>query len=105
MVAGGLTEKVVSDKTVSFHFPSCGPIPPPVIMVQNVSFRYKDDTPWIYRNLEFGLDLDSRLALVRNGNLVRTFNDASLHSHSLGWAEWCRQVYFVETYIRRSRSY
>ena len=28
MVAGGLTEKVASDKTVSFHFPSCGPIPP-----------------------------------------------------------------------------
>ena len=64
MVAGGLTEKVVDDKTVSFHFPSCGPIPPPVIMVQNVSFRYSDTTPWIYRNLEFGIDLDTRLALV-----------------------------------------
>jgi len=64
MVAGGLTEKVSSDKTVSFHFPSCGPIPPPVIMVQNVSFRYSDTTPWIYRNLEFGIDLDTRLALV-----------------------------------------
>lgn len=64
MVAGGLTEKVVSDKTVSFHFPSCGAIPPPVIMVQNVSFRYNDATPWIYRNLEFGIDLDTRLALV-----------------------------------------
>ena len=24
MVAGGLTEKVERDKTVSFHFPSCG---------------------------------------------------------------------------------
>jgi len=29
-----------------------------------VSFRYSDDTAWIYQNLEFGLDLDSRLALV-----------------------------------------
>lgn len=65
MVAGGLTEKVVSEKTVSFHFPSCGPIPPPVIMVQNVSFRYNEKSDWIYRNLEFGLDLDSRIALVR----------------------------------------
>lgn len=64
MVAGGLTEKVATDKTVSFHFPSCGPIPPPVIMVQNVSFRYSDTTPWIYKNLEFGIDLDTRLALV-----------------------------------------
>lgn len=64
MVAGGLTEKVVNDKTVHFYFPSCGTIPPPVIMVQNVSFRYNDKTPWIYKNLEFGIDLDSRVALV-----------------------------------------
>lgn len=64
MVAGGLTEKVIADKSVTFYFPSCGTIPPPVIMVQNVSFRYKDDGPWIYRNLEFGIDLDTRLALV-----------------------------------------
>jgi ATP-binding cassette subfamily F protein 2 len=64
MVAGGLTDRVVSDKTVTFYFPSCGTIPPPVIMVQNVSFRYNDKTPHIYKNLEFGIDLDTRLALV-----------------------------------------
>lgn len=64
MVAGGLTEKVTSDRSVSFCFYSCGEIPPPVIMVQNVSFRYNDHTPWIYKNLEFGMDLDTRLALV-----------------------------------------
>lgn len=64
MVAGGLTEKVTADRTLTFYFYSCGTIPPPVIMVQNVSFRYSDDTPWIYRNLEFGVDLDTRLALV-----------------------------------------
>jgi len=64
MVAGGLTEKVESDRSVSFCFYSCGTIPPPVIMVQNVSFRYSDATPYIYKNLEFGLDLDTRLALV-----------------------------------------
>merc|ERR1719385_401717 len=64
MVAGGLTEKVASQHSVSFYFYSCGELPPPVIMIENVSFRYNDTTPWIYRNLEFGLDLDSRLALV-----------------------------------------
>merc|ERR1719447_1856602 len=64
MVAGGLTEKVSREKTLSFYFPDCGKIPPPVIMVQNVSFRYNETTPWIYRNLEFGIDLDTRLALV-----------------------------------------
>jgi len=64
MVAGGLTERVAADKVVSFYFPSCGTIPPPVIMVQNVSFRYNQTQPWIYKNLEFGIDLDTRLALV-----------------------------------------
>ncbi|XP_075158819.1 ATP-binding cassette sub-family F member 2 [Haematobia irritans] len=64
MVAQGLTEKVTDDKVLNFYFPSCGTIPPPVIMVQNVSFRYNDSTPWIYKNLEFGIDLDTRLALV-----------------------------------------
>lgn len=34
MVAQGLTDKVVDDKTLNFCFPSCGTIPPPVIMVQ-----------------------------------------------------------------------
>lgn len=64
MVASGLTEKATADKTLSFYFPDCGKIPPPVIMVQNVSFRYNETTPWIYKNLEFGIDLDTRLALV-----------------------------------------
>uniref|UniRef100_A0A182S6N6 ABC transporter domain-containing protein n=1 Tax=Anopheles maculatus TaxID=74869 RepID=A0A182S6N6_9DIPT len=64
MVAQGLTEKAVDEKQLNFSFPSCGTIPPPVIMVQNVSFRYNDKTPYIYKNLEFGIDLDTRLALV-----------------------------------------
>lgn len=64
MVAAGLTEKVTSDKTLSFDFPECGKVPPPVLMVQHVSFRYADDKPLIYKDLEFGLDLDSRIALV-----------------------------------------
>merc|ERR1719414_907324 len=64
MVAGGLTEKVTSQHSVSFYFYSRGELPPPVIMIENVSFRYNDSTPFIYKNLEFGVDLDTRLALV-----------------------------------------
>jgi len=64
MVDSGLTEKVGTDKTVSLFFPSCGKIPPPVIMVQHVSFRYSDDQPLIYKDLDFGIDLDTRVALV-----------------------------------------
>lgn len=64
MVAGGLTEKVVTDKVISFSFPDCGSIPPPVIMVQGVSFRYAPDRPLVYRGIDFGIDLETRLALV-----------------------------------------
>ncbi|KAH8338453.1 hypothetical protein KR059_005080 [Drosophila kikkawai] len=64
MVAQGLTERVSGDKLLSFSFPACGKVPPPVIMVQNVHFRYTGETPWIYKDLEFGIDLDTRLALV-----------------------------------------
>jgi ATP-binding cassette subfamily F protein 2 len=64
MVDGGLTEKVVADKTLSFTFPDCGKIAPPVLSVQNVSFKYKNDAHWIYKNLDFGIDLDTRVALV-----------------------------------------
>lgn len=64
MVDSGLTEKVGRDKTVTFYFPDCDSIPPPVIMVQHVSFKYPKSTNYIYKDLDFGLDLDSRIALV-----------------------------------------
>ncbi|XP_059174746.1 ATP-binding cassette sub-family F member 2-like [Physella acuta] len=64
MVDSGLTERVASDKTVSFYFPSCGVIPPPVIMVQHVSFQYSETQKHIYKDLDFGIDLDTRVALV-----------------------------------------
>ena len=31
---------------------------------QNVSFKYSEAQDYIYKNLEFGIDLDTRLALV-----------------------------------------
>jgi len=64
MVEGGLAEKVSTDKTLSFYFYECGTLPPPVIMVQNVSFQYTKEKPFIYKDLEFGIDLDARIALV-----------------------------------------
>jgi ATP-binding cassette subfamily F protein 2 len=64
MVAGGLTEKVSNDKVKQFYFFDPGEVPPPVIMVQHVSFRYGPDKPWIYKDLDFGIDLDTRVALV-----------------------------------------
>merc|ERR1711970_1050183 len=64
MVDGGLTERVSRDKTVTFYFPDCDNIPPPVLMVQHVSFKYPGAPKKIFNDLDFGLDLDSRIALV-----------------------------------------
>ncbi len=51
-------------QVIAFAFADCGVIPPPVIMVQSVSFRYNDSSPFIYKNLDFGIDLETRVALV-----------------------------------------
>lgn len=64
MVAGGLTEKVVKDKVLTFYFPDCGKLAPPVVQVQTMSFSYGEDKRAIYKKLDFGIDLESRIALV-----------------------------------------
>jgi len=64
MIEGGLTEKVASDRQISFYFPDCGKLPPPVLAVENVSFGYDEKKGMLYRNLDFGMDLDTRIALV-----------------------------------------
>ena len=33
-------------------------------MVQHVSFKYSDDLPLVYNKVDFGIDLESRIALV-----------------------------------------
>jgi len=63
MVDKGLAERVVSDKLFTFKFNECGKLPPPVLQFQSVGFGY-DPNKLIYRNLDFGVDLDSRVALV-----------------------------------------
>uniref|UniRef100_A0A915ECZ5 ABC transporter domain-containing protein n=1 Tax=Ditylenchus dipsaci TaxID=166011 RepID=A0A915ECZ5_9BILA len=64
MVAGGLTDKVAEEGVKQFYFFAPDNIPPPVIMIQHVSFRYNENSPHIYRDLDFGIDLDTRVALV-----------------------------------------
>jgi ATP-binding cassette subfamily F protein 2 len=64
MVDSGLTESIVKDKVLSFSFPDPGKIAPPVVMVQGVSYKYGQNDSYIYKNLDFGIDLDTRVALV-----------------------------------------
>ena len=65
MVAAGLTPPVTKEKTFTFRFPECSKVPPPVLPFDNVSFAY-DGKPehYLYKDLDFGVDCDSRIALV-----------------------------------------
>eukprot|EP01027_Heterolobosea_sp_BB2_P010164 GEZU01014945.1.p1 GENE.GEZU01014945.1~~GEZU01014945.1.p1 ORF type:complete len:579 (+),score=253.95 GEZU01014945.1:136-1872(+) len=63
MIEAGLTEKVVKDRVFTFTFPDCGKLPPPVLSFNDVAFGYQPDK-LLYKNLTFGVDLDSRIALV-----------------------------------------
>ncbi|OIT31013.1 PREDICTED: ABC transporter F family member 1 [Nicotiana attenuata] len=63
MERGGLTEKVGRDSVLVFRFTDVGKLPPPVLQFSEVAFGYTPEN-LIYKNLDFGVDLDSRIALV-----------------------------------------
>lgn len=65
MEADGLIQPVVPDKVFSFRFPEVEKLPPPVLAFDNMSFSYlgnPEDN--LYENLDIGIDMDSRVALV-----------------------------------------
>ena len=63
MVRAGLTEKVGSEKKIRMEFFDPGSIPPPVMQMAELSFGYPG-CDLLYDNVDFGVDLDSRIALV-----------------------------------------
>lgn len=65
MEAKGLTEKVVSDPKFNFSFPEIDRLAPPVLSFINLGFAYSGQVKdMLYRNLNLGVDMDSRIALV-----------------------------------------
>lgn len=92
-LAEGLTEKPVEEKMLQFKFPDPGHIPPPVLQVNSLCFGYPGQ-PALYTDVDFGLDLDARIALVGpngagkstlvkiiNGELVPRSGAVRPHSH------------------------
>lgn len=65
MEADGLIEPVVPDKVFSFRFPEVEKLPPPVLAFDGMSFSYSGkEEDNLYENLDIGIDMDSRVALV-----------------------------------------
>ncbi|ODQ78273.1 hypothetical protein BABINDRAFT_162929 [Babjeviella inositovora NRRL Y-12698] len=65
MEADGLIQPVVPDRVFSFNFAEVEKLPPPVLSFDDISFSY-DGKPEnnLYEHLSFGIDMDSRVALV-----------------------------------------
>ena len=63
MIRAGLTPKPEEEKMLNFKFTDPGHLPPPVLAFHDVSFGYPGCDP-LYTNVNFGVDLDSRVALV-----------------------------------------
>ncbi|CAI4413426.1 AMM_1a_G0014650.mRNA.1.CDS.1 [Saccharomyces cerevisiae] len=65
MEADGLVQPVVPDKVFSFRFPQVERLPPPVLAFDDISFHYESNpSENLYEHLNFGVDMDSRIALV-----------------------------------------
>eukprot|EP00164_Ancoracysta_twista_P001029 GFYU01001340.1.p1 GENE.GFYU01001340.1~~GFYU01001340.1.p1 ORF type:complete len:589 (+),score=243.30 GFYU01001340.1:158-1924(+) len=65
MTREGLTERVSMDSSITLRFPDCGKLPPPVLQFVDVDFGYNGGVNGhIYKKIDFGCDLDSRVALV-----------------------------------------
>jgi ATP-binding cassette subfamily F protein 2 len=93
MMRGGLTDKVYKEKALDFRFNDCGKLSPPVLQCTDISFGYPG-CEILYSGVDFGVDLDSRVALVgpngagkstllkiMTGELMPVHGDVRPHSH------------------------
>lgn len=49
---------------VKFHFPNPSPLNPPILGLNGVTFGYEKSPDVLFKNLDFGIDMQSRVAIV-----------------------------------------
>ncbi|KAL1914323.1 uncharacterized protein VTP21DRAFT_9016 [Calcarisporiella thermophila] len=65
MEADGLIQKVVDPPVVKIRFTDVPKLPPPVLSFDQMCFSYSGDmNKLLYKNIDLGVDMDSRIALV-----------------------------------------
>ena len=63
MLKSGLTDKVEHERALDFKFNDPGKLSPPVLQCNDITFGYPG-CEILYSGVDFGVDLDSRVALV-----------------------------------------
>ncbi|OCL05025.1 ATP-binding cassette sub-family F member 3 [Glonium stellatum] len=95
MEADGFIQPVVQDRVFTFRFADVEKLPPPVLSLDDVTFSYSGKSEDnLYEHLDFGVDMDSRTALVGpngvgkstllrifTGKLSPTSGTVSRHTH------------------------
>jgi len=60
---GNLLQKH-KEYVVKFKFTEPPALNPPILGLHNVSFKYNEDSNWLFENIDFGIDMDSRICIV-----------------------------------------
>ncbi|EON66581.1 ABC transporter ATP-binding protein ARB1 [Coniosporium apollinis CBS 100218] len=95
MEADGFIQPVHQDRVFTFRFADVEKLPPPVLSLDDVTFSYSGkEADNLYEHLDFGVDMDSRTALVGpngvgkstllrifTGKLSPTRGTVSRHTH------------------------
>jgi len=55
---------MVEEDSVDLPFLSPSPISPPILQLEDCEFRYHQDAPILFKDVNLGVDMDSRVALV-----------------------------------------
>ncbi len=92
----GLTEKPEEIKLWDWSFPDAGQLPLPVLAIERLSFAYPQSEA-LYKEVDFGIDLQTRVALVGPNGAVSTQHQTN-YICSITW-----QLYFytdnhIDTY-------
>ena len=94
----------LDDPTIQFNFPEPEPLPPPCLTFTDVSFGYPGEAN-LFEKLNFGVDLDSRVAIVgANGvgksTLMKVLNDEFTPREGyVAKNPKCRVAYFNQHHV------
>ena len=67
--------------TVQIHFPEVADLSRPVMEVNQVFFRYSEKHPVIFQNIDFGIDMDSRICVVGPNGAGKSTQDSNNSTH------------------------